>query len=298
MFCIPMGILYPFCQYREFDKNADSAILVSSNARILNWFGDYRSLRFLCDYFGSRTFYFRDRKEVKMKRIIAIMIVLCLCVGIVGCANTSNETETISMTESNTTEEQVTTLVTENPTKEEVTEPTEPVPIPLELGVPVEAGVWQYTLVDVQFAREIGNSLEYENYLVPGGTVYGSNPFALEDDETLAVVTYKIKMIGKEKQRPWDVYDGAAVGTGKFIYGDGFVFETETDGSRAQASYFDGESFKSMSLLTLEPLSEEIECRVDFALPLETVENENETLVFQVAFDELGNNMTFAYTIR
>ena len=52
------------------------------------------------------------------------MIVLCLCVGIVGCANTSNETETISMTESNTTEEQVTTLVTENPTKEEVTEPT------------------------------------------------------------------------------------------------------------------------------------------------------------------------------
>ena len=233
-----------------------------------------------------------------MKRIIAIMIVLCLCVGIVGCANTSNETETISMTESITTEEQVTTLVTENPTKEEVTEPTEPVPIPLELGVPVEAGVWQYTLVDVQFAREIGNSLEYENYLVPGGTVYGSNPFALEDDETLAVVTYKIKMIGKEKQRPWDVYDGAAVGTGKFIYGDGFVFETETDGSRAQASYFDGESFKSMSLLTLEPLSEEIECRVDFALPLETVENENETLVFQVAFDELGNNMTFAYTIR
>ena len=46
-----------FCQYREFDKNADSAILVCSNALILNWFGDYRSLRFLCGYFGSRTFY-------------------------------------------------------------------------------------------------------------------------------------------------------------------------------------------------------------------------------------------------
>ena len=151
----------PFLRlYCEFDKNANSISMNAEMLFVLNWFGDYRSLHFLCDYFGSRTF-FRDRKEVKMKRIIAIMIVLCLCVGIVGCANTSNEKESISMTESVTTEEQVTTLVTENPTKEEVTEPTEPVPIPLELGVPVEAGVWQYTLVDVQFAREIGNSLEY-----------------------------------------------------------------------------------------------------------------------------------------
>ena len=57
-----IGILYPFANTVNLIKNANSAVLVCSNALILNWFGDYRSLRFLCGYFGSRTFYFYRQK--------------------------------------------------------------------------------------------------------------------------------------------------------------------------------------------------------------------------------------------
>jgi hypothetical protein len=30
---------------------------------LIGWFGDYRSLRFLCAYFGRRTFYLWDSKS-------------------------------------------------------------------------------------------------------------------------------------------------------------------------------------------------------------------------------------------
>ena len=50
----------PLSTYLEFDKNANSRDMwVCLIALILNWFGDYRGLRFLCGYFGSRTFYFK-----------------------------------------------------------------------------------------------------------------------------------------------------------------------------------------------------------------------------------------------
>ena len=32
---------------------------------LFSWFGDYRSLRFLCVYFGRRTFYFKKQGEFK-----------------------------------------------------------------------------------------------------------------------------------------------------------------------------------------------------------------------------------------
>ena len=49
--------------YCEFDKNANSVSMNAEMLFVLNWFGDYRSLRFLCGYFGSRTFYFY--REIK-----------------------------------------------------------------------------------------------------------------------------------------------------------------------------------------------------------------------------------------
>ena len=61
---ISKGIVFPFgvlllYLFREFDKNANSVDMDTAVMLvILNQFGDYRSLRFLCGYFGSRTFYF------------------------------------------------------------------------------------------------------------------------------------------------------------------------------------------------------------------------------------------------
>ena len=58
-FLLFIGIVYPFyANTVNLIKMQIPSVLVCSNALILNWFGDYRSLRFLCGYFGSRTFYF------------------------------------------------------------------------------------------------------------------------------------------------------------------------------------------------------------------------------------------------
>lgn len=225
-----------------------------------------------------------------MKRLIAAILLLCMCVGFYGCSDVPEEQ--ISTTQP--TEEQETTTPSDTVPTEETTQAMEDTIIALEMGVPVTAGIWQYTLMDIQFARDIGNYDEYENYLVPGGKKSSTNPFRLEDDEIFGVVTYKLKMIGKEKQNL-----SSTLGTGRFIYGDGFVFDTSTDGKRASASCYDGARFSSMTGFdVLEPLSDEIECRVAFALPIKVTENEIEPLVYEVSFNELGDNKTFSYTIR
>ena len=60
----------PFLRsYCEFDKNANSISMNAEMLFVLNWFGDYRSLHFLCDYFGSRTFYLAGRNGENEKSI-------------------------------------------------------------------------------------------------------------------------------------------------------------------------------------------------------------------------------------
>ena len=138
-----------------------------------------------------------------MKRVLMCILALIMILGIAGCGANS-ETEADNDAESSADVEANNELV---------------------LNTPVTAGNWEYTLVSIEFADSIGNYSEYENYLVPGGEMSGTNPFGLEEGETFAVVTYKLKMIGKETLRGWDEDLFCAVGTGKFIYGDGFVFK-------------------------------------------------------------------------
>ena len=58
--------IIPFLRlYCEFDKNANSISMNAEMLFVLNWFGDYRSLRFLCGYFGSRTFYFKGGENME-----------------------------------------------------------------------------------------------------------------------------------------------------------------------------------------------------------------------------------------
>ena len=45
---------------------------------LFSWFGDYRSLRFLCVYFGRRTFYFIKILEVKAWRLELGFVKHCL----------------------------------------------------------------------------------------------------------------------------------------------------------------------------------------------------------------------------
>ncbi len=49
---------------------------------ILNWFGDYRSLRFLCGYFGSRIFYFGG---CTMKRLLVPLLSVLILTVLAAC---------------------------------------------------------------------------------------------------------------------------------------------------------------------------------------------------------------------
>lgn len=54
----------PFLRlYCEFDKKANSRSMNAEMLFGLNWFGDYRVLRFLRGCFGSRAFYFANQKQ-------------------------------------------------------------------------------------------------------------------------------------------------------------------------------------------------------------------------------------------
>lgn len=55
---LPWGYYTLFAFILGFDKNADPISMNAEMLVVLNWFGDYRGLRFLCDCFGSRTFLF------------------------------------------------------------------------------------------------------------------------------------------------------------------------------------------------------------------------------------------------
>ena len=221
-----------------------------------------------------------------MKKLFILIMVLIMVLGIVGCSAAPAE-EAVS---------------TPQPTEEATQSPeaTEENAASIELGTPVTAGNWEYTLVNIEFADDIGNYSEYENYLVPGGKTSNTNPFRLEEDEMFAVVTYKLKMIGKETLRGWDEDLFCAVGTGKFIYGDGFVFENNTTEKRAEPSFYDGSSFEMNDLAwhSLEPLSDEIECRVAFCVPSKVVEDTSEPLLYEIEFGGTGDNMTFTYIVR
>lgn len=219
-----------------------------------------------------------------MKKIIVLILALIMVLGLVGCSSVPAEEAT------NTPQSPEGT--TQTPESEEDSSAS------IKLGVPVTAGNWEYTLVGIEFAKDVITFLEYENFLVPGSDPSLTNPLGLEEDEMLAVVTYKLKMIGKEVQSVWDKDVYNTVGTGKFIFGDGFVFENDTVGDRAEPYYFNGTVFEDMAFMSLEPLSEEIECRVAFCVLSKVVENTSEPLVYEIAFGETGDNMMFTYTIR
>ena len=57
------GGVCPFANTMDLIKIQIPSVLVRSNALILNWFGDYRSLHFLCSYFGSRIFYWKIKQK-------------------------------------------------------------------------------------------------------------------------------------------------------------------------------------------------------------------------------------------
>ncbi len=201
-----------------------------------------------------------------MKKIIALLLLISMVITLCSCGDSNQQ----------------------NSNKEKS----------IQLGEAVTAGNWEFTLMDIQFASDIGNYDEYENYLVPGGKTSNANPFALEDGEMFAVVTYKLKNIGKESLSVRDSSQGISVGTGKFVYSDGYTFHRDTSDSIAQAHYYDGSGFNSTSFLVCEPLSNPLELRVAFCVPAEVVENTSEPLVYEIKFNEDGNNMVLKYTIR
>lgn len=229
--------------------------------------------------------------KAKMKKAICWILAFVTIFGLSGCDHTQQGNETTA------TEYEIPDVTDEAEEKSEE-KSEENLKQEIELGETVTAGNWNFTLMNVVFSYDIGNYGEYENYLIPGGKKSNENPLGLETGEIFAVVTYKLQNIGKEKLRAWDADDGTAIGTGKFLYGDGYYFESQSDGRRAQPDYYDGNGFDSMDGLYCEPLSEEIECRVGFVIPTEVAENTSESLAYEITFNETGDNIVLIYIIR
>ena len=66
------------CLLNEFDKNANSVSVGTRDSFPQSWFGDYRSLRFMCGYFGSRTFLFSQTKQTGGKENVNKRTTKCI----------------------------------------------------------------------------------------------------------------------------------------------------------------------------------------------------------------------------
>ena len=84
----------PFCRIYvfKFDKNANfhpHMIRIYYIHYVIlhgDWFGDYRGLHFLCGYFGSRTFLFKNiilGERITMKHLFKSVTAIFLCIMIV-----------------------------------------------------------------------------------------------------------------------------------------------------------------------------------------------------------------------
>ncbi len=58
---------------------------------LFSWFGDYRSLRFLCVYFGRRTFYFVEGFMKKFLVSILSIILVSSSFNLIACGNNPNK---------------------------------------------------------------------------------------------------------------------------------------------------------------------------------------------------------------
>lgn len=173
----------------------------------------------------------------------------------------------------------------------------------LALNEPTEVGTWEINIKKIQFARQILNRSfntevtdYYNNLLVPNGQ--DSSSEGLDQGEVFAVVTYTMKNIGKESTRIWNSNTRECDGVGRFVYGDGYIFDSN-DYDRIPSPYvFSGESLLDMPYeYVLDPLSSEVECRIYFVLPEEAVTNTDESLFYEITINESGKDKTIRFEV-
>lgn len=173
----------------------------------------------------------------------------------------------------------------------------------LSLNEPTEIGTWEINIKKIQFARQILNRAfntevtdYYNNLLVPNGQ--DSSSEGLDQGEVFAVVTYTMKNSGKESTRIWNSDTREFDGVGRFVYGDGYIFENDATDHRPQPYIFSGESLIDLSSdIVLDPLSSEIECRIYFVLPEEIVTNTDESLFYEITINESGKDKTIRFEV-
>lgn len=160
----------------------------------------------------------------------------------------------------------------------------------IKINEPTKAGSWEYTILKIEFARSINTSSgSYESFYSPDDS-FGAYTVP-KDDHVFAIVTYSMKNIGKERIRLWE--DLEYRGIGKFVYGDGYIFDNNN--IKIFPSYYDENESSFRSVRTdfwLEPLSSAVECKMLFIIPENIVEDTNEKLFYQVTFDDSGKNTT------
>ena len=183
-----------------------------------------------------------------MKRLLAIMLTLVLCLSLCSCGGKEEAESTTETSVENTKIYNVGETIT-----------TEQV---------------EFTILKFGFYNCLSNFGD-ESFLTPieendeDAELYyvDDNPFNVDDEHIMLQFEYEYKNIGKEKFNEIDTFS--------LEYSDGYVFDDVEGTGQAKDGSFCG-------LGDIEPLSDKVYARAEVKLPKEVMENESEPIIIKV----------------
>lgn len=245
-----------------------------------------------------------------MKKIIALLLVLCMMISLVACSeNATNQTTEATTSEESTTEATTSEESTAEATtpEESTAEATTPEETRYAIGEAFGTDSVECVVTEVRWvteedvtshpsAKSVSKSNGAGTYIYldakdmfPGYQFYGVSGFTSGYNKGVAwsapklCVTFTLKNVGKNTVEPAiKGYELDPYGNISVVYGDGYTFDSE-------------EGFNT----TLEVLGEEIKEGRIFDLPDQVSENEEEALMIRITLpDSSGTAEEFFVTVR
>lgn len=206
-----------------------------------------------------------------MKKLTAFLLILAMLSTFAACGKENMKTGSSDAEKQETATETVAATV-------------------LDLGYPVTTDTLELMVYGYAFADVLINRMDKTAYMPIDDSddsywLYDdeSNPYRAEDGRIMLMLAFTQKNIGKEAIGFVDEY------AMKVVYGDGYEFEASAGGHQEDDGSFTGFSFDKM-----EPLSDEVPCRVVFDLPISVYEDESAPLSLVISID----GADYEYIIR
>lgn len=210
-----------------------------------------------------------------MKKVLAMILTLVFALSLAACGDQEKEEVITSTADTAQTPDEAIP-----PEPETVPEATETMDVLYLIGETITTDSIELTVDSTVFGKMLRNLMDCDAYTPVSpddkwyDTLAKTNPYYADDEHIMLMVEYRQKNTGKSK------VDLVGDDDMKIIYGDGYEFEAS--GGGMQNGDGDFEDFSSM-----EPLSDEVLCRVAFSLPADA-EGSQEALVLCITIDEIN----------